>query len=631
MKKQFKTESKRLLDLMINSIYTHKEIFLRELLSNASDAIDKLHFLSLTDDSIQVNSDSFRIRIERDKEKRELKILDNGIGMDKDALEKNLGVIAHSGSLEFKMQNEGGELDADSLIGQFGVGFYSAFMVAKKVTVITKAYNSDQAYKWESDGVESYTISECDKEDTGTEIILSLKEDTEEEEYSSYLEEFTIRRLVKKYSDYIRYPIEMEITKSRKKEDGEEYEEYTETETLNSMIPLWKRSKNEISQEEYNEFYKAKFSDYEDPLLTIHFNVEGTTSFDALLFVPSRTPYDFYTKEYEKGLQLYSKNVFIMDKAADLLPEHFRFVKGLVDSQDLSLNISRETLQQNRQVQQIASRIERKIKDELLKLLKEDREKYEKFWKAFGLQLKYGVYNDYGAHKELLEDLLLFQTSEDSKLSTLQEIVSRMKEDQKEIYYASGDSAEKIARLPQTEKVKQKGYEILYLSDDVDEFVMNILQEYDGKPFKSLNQGDLDLDSEEEKKEREEKEEANKDLLSALAAELKDKVKEVRLSSRLMSHPVCLVADAGVSLEMEKVFGRMPDNPGVKAEKILEINSNHPVFAALQKAFEEDKNAFGQYASLLYDQALLIEGFSLEDPLSFSNTLCDLMVRANKN
>lgn len=628
MKKQFKAESKRLLDLMINSIYTHKEIFLRELVSNASDAIDKLHFISLTDPSVKVSSDTFQIRIDTDKEARTITISDNGVGMTQEELQNNLGVIAHSGSFEFKQNNENENIN--DIIGQFGVGFYSAFMVAKKVTVLTKAYNSDTAYKWESTGEESYTINECEKEDVGTTIILELKDDTEEEKYSDFLEEYKIRSLITKYSDYIRYPIRMEVTKSRKKEDSEEYEDYKEVETLNSMIPLWKRNKNEIKPEEYNEFYKSKFNDYEDPLDVIHFNVEGNVSFDALLYIPSRTPYNYYTKEYEKGLQLYSKNVFIMDKCPELLPEHFRFVKGLVDSQDFSLNISREVLQHDRQMKVVAGRIEKKIKDELAKMMKDDREKYEKFWKAFGLQLKYGIYNDFGIHKELLQDLLLFTSSREKKLVSLKEYTERMKEGQKEIYYVSGESVEKIDKLPQTEKVKDKGYEILYLTDEVDEFALQVMRDYSEKPFKSISQGDLDLDSEEEKKEREKAQEENKDLLTSLKDSLSGKVADVRISSRLKSHPVCLVAQDGVSLEMEKVFDQMPESPGLKANKVLEINSDHPIFEALKNVYQNHKEDLASYGSLLYDQALLIEGFPIEDPLEFSNKLCELMIQANK-
>ncbi len=629
MKKQFKAESKRLLDLMINSIYTHKEIFLRELISNASDAIDKLHFISLTDTSVQLDNDSLAITIEVDSENRRLTIIDNGVGMDKKDLENNLGIIARSGSLEFKEMFENEK--ADDIIGQFGVGFYSAFMVSKKVTVITKAYNDEQAYLWESSGQDGYTIKETTKDTIGTQIILDLKDDTEDEEYSDYLSEYKIKELIRKYSDYIRYPIKMLVSKSRLKEGSEdEYENYEEIETLNSMIPLWKRNKNEITPEEYNEFYKNKFNDYEDPLKVIHFNIEGNVSFDALLFVPSRVPYNYYTKEYEKGLQLYSKNVFIMDKAADLIPEHFRFVKGLVDSQDLSLNISRELLQHDKQLKVIANRIEKKIKSELLTMLKDDREQYEKFWKSFGVQIKYGIYNEFGAHKDLLQDLLLFVSSQDEKLVTLEEYVSRMPEDQKEIYYASGESITKIARLPQTEKVKDKGYEILYLTDEVDEFALQILMSYQEKKFKSISQGNLDLDSEDEKEERTKIETENKDLLEAIKDQLKDKVKDVRISSRLKSHPVCLVADEGLSMEMEKVLNNLPEGPGMKAEKILEINSDHPIFEALKKVQTDNPEDLGEYSELLYDQALLIEGFNIEDPLAFSTKLCNLMVKANK-
>ncbi len=618
-KKAFKAESKRLLDLMINSIYTHKEIFLRELISNASDAIDKLHFISLTDTSVQLDNDSLAITIEVDSENRRLTIIDNGVGMDKKDLESNLGIIARSGSLEFKEMFENEK--ADDIIGQFGVGFYSAFMVSKKVTVITKAYNSEQAYLWESSGQDGYTIKETTKDTIGTQIILDLKDDTEDEAYSDYLSEYKIKELIKKYSDYIRYPIKMLVSKSRLKEGSEdEYENYEEIETLNSMIPLWKRNKNEITPEEYNEFYKNKFNDFEDPLKVIHFNIEGNVSFDALLFVPSRVPYNYYTKEYEKGLQLYSKNVFIMDKASDLIPEHFRFVKGLVDSQDLSLNISRELLQHDKQLKVIANRIEKKIKSELLAMLKDDREQYEKFWKSFGVQIKYGIYNEFGAHKDLLQDLLLFVSSQDEKLVTLEEYVSRMPEDQKEIYYASGESIAKIAKLPQTEKVKDKGYEILYLTDEVDEFALQILMSYQEKKFKSISQGNLDLDSEDEKEERTKIETENKGLLEAIKDQLKDKVKDVRISSRLKSHPVCLVADEGLSMEMEKVLNNLPEGPGMKAEKILEINSDHPIFEALKKVQTDNPD----------DQALLIEGFNIEDPLAFSTKLCNLMVKANK-
>jgi len=629
MKKQFKAESKRLLDLMINSIYTNKEIFLRELISNASDAIDKLHFISLTDDSVKLNNDSLSIMIERNEEKRQLIISDNGIGMDKESLESNLGVIARSGSLEFKELFEDNK--ADDIIGQFGVGFYSAFMVSKKVTVISKAYNTEQAYIWESTGEDGYTIKECSKDTVGTSIILDLKNDEEDDNYSDFASEHKIKELIKKYSDYIRYPIKMEVTNSRLKEGSEdEYESYTEIETLNSMIPLWKRKKAKITEDEYNDFYKNKFNDYENPLKVIHFNVEGTISFTALLFIPSRVPYNYYTKEYEKGLQLYSKNVFIMDKAAELIPEHFRFVKGLVDSQDLSLNISREMLQKDRQLKTIASRIEKKIKSELLSMLKDERETYEKFWSIFGVQLKYGVYNEFGANKELLQDLLMFTSSKEDKLVTLDEYVSRMPDDQQEIYYASGESVAKIAMLPQTEKVKDKGYEILYLTDEVDEFALQILMSYKEKKFKSISQGDLNLDTQEEKDERVKTETDNKDLLALIAKALVGKVKDVKVSARLKSHPVCLVADEGLSMEMEKVLKNMPENPGMKAEKILEINSSHPIFETLKKVYEKDPDAISEYSDLLYDQALLIEGFEIEDPLGFSQKMCDLIIKANK-
>ncbi len=629
MKKQFKAESKRLLDLMINSIYTHKEIFLRELISNASDAIDKLHFISLTDKKVELNSDSLAIKIEVDKENRKLTISDNGIGMDKNSLESNLGVIAKSGSLEFKEMFENEKVD--DIIGQFGVGFYSAFMVSKNVEVITKSYDSQQAYLWTSTGQDGYTIKETVKESVGTTIVLTLKDDSEDEDYSVYLQEYKLKELIEKYSDYIRYPIQMLVTKSRLKDGSEdEYEEYQEFETLNSMIPLWKRNKNEITIEEYNEFYKNKFNDFEDPQKVIHFNIEGNVSFDALLFIPSRIPYNYYTKEYEKGLQLYSKNVFIMDKSQDLLPEHFRFVKGLVDSQDLSLNISREMLQHDRQLKIIANRIEKKIKSELLAMLNDEREKYEKFWQSFGVQIKYGIYNEFGANKELLQDLLMFVSSKEEKLVTLDEYVNNMSEDQKEIFYVSGDSINKIAQLPQTEKVKDKGYEILYLTDEVDEFALQILMSYKDKKFKSISQGDLDLDSEQEKEERTKKATENKDLLEAIKEQLTGKVKDVRISSRLKSHPVCLVADEGLSMEMEKVLSNLPEGPGVKAEKILEINSDHPLFEALRKVQSDSPDDLKQYSELLYDQALLIEGFSIEDPLAFSTKLCELMVKASK-
>ena len=622
--KQFKAESKRLLDLMINSIYTHKEIFLRELISNASDALDKLYYRELTEHLAAVSRDDFAIRLKLDKEARTLTIEDNGCGMTRDELENNLGTIAKSGSFAFKNENEAKE-DVD-IIGQFGVGFYSAFMVSECVTVISRAFGSDEAWKWESRGAEGYTIEECEKDSHGTVIILKIKPDTEEEKYSEYLEPYRIQAIVKKYSDYIRYPIRMDMEKSRLKEGSEdEYETYTEEETLNSMVPLWRKNKSEITPEEYNSFYKEKFYDYEDPLRVIHSSTEGAATYNALLFIPARAPYNYYTREYEKGLQLYASGVLIMDKCADLLPDHFSFVRGLVDSQDLSLNISREMLQHDRQLKVIASRLEKKIKSELLDMLKNDRETYEKFYKNFGLQLKYGVYGDYGTHKEMLQDLLLFWSSAENKLVSLEEYVGRMKEDQKAIYYACGDSLERIEHLPQTEMVRDKGYEILYLTDDVDEFALKMMHEFSGKPFQSVSDGSLDLDTPEEKEEKKKREEENKDLFAFLGEALEGKVKTVRASSRLKTHPVCLTSEGGVSLEMEKVLGAMPGDNKVKAERVLEINESHPVFAKLTRLYAEDQDKLKEYAALLYDQALLIEGMPIDDPVAFSNRVCALM------
>ncbi len=622
--KQFKAESKRLLDLMINSIYTHKEIFLRELISNASDALDKLYYRELTEHLAAVSRDDFAIRLKLDKEARTLTIEDNGCGMTRDELENNLGTIAKSGSFAFKNENEAKE-DVD-IIGQFGVGFYSAFMVSECVTVISRAFGSDEAWKWESRGAEGYTIEECEKDSHGTVIILKIKPDTEEEKYSESLEPYRIQAIVKKYSDYIRYPIRMDMEKSRLKEGSEdEYETYTEEETLNSMVPLWRKNKSEITPEEYNSFYKEKFYDYEDPLRVIHSSTEGAATYNALLFIPARAPYNYYTREYEKGLQLYASGVLIMDKCADLLPDHFSFVRGLVDSQDLSLNISREMLQHDRQLKVIASRLEKKIKSELLDMLKNDRETYEKFYKNFGLQLKYGVYGDYGTHKEMLQDLLLFWSSAEKKLVSLEEYVGRMKEDQKAIYYACGDSLERIEHLPQTEMVRDKGYEILYLTDDVDEFALKMMHEFSGKPFQSVSDGSLDLDTPEEKEEKKKREEENKDLFTFLGEALEGKVKTVRASSRLKTHPVCLTSEGGVSLEMEKVLGAMPGDNKVKAERVLEINESHPVFAKLTRLYAEDQDKLKEYAALLYDQALLIEGMPIDDPVAFSNRVCALM------
>jgi len=629
MKKKFKSESKRLLDLMINSIYTHKEIFLRELISNASDAIDKRYFLSLTDKTDQINRDDLKITIERDEENRCLILRDNGIGMDKESLENNLGVIARSGSLAFKEEHDAE--DASDIIGQFGVGFYSSFMVAKKVSVISRAVGSALTYKWESEGVDSYSIEETEQAEIGTSIVLYLKDDSEDEQYSEFLSEYKIKNLIQKYSDYIRYPIEMEVSKSVAVEGKEnEYVTEIETETLNSMIPIWKRNKSEVSDEEYNAFYKNKYNDFEDPMKVIRTSVEGTISFEALLFIPARTPYDYYTKEYEKGLQLYSRNVFIKDKTSELLPEHFRFVKGLVDSQDLSLNISREMLQHDRQLKAIAGRIEKRIKSELLNMLNDDRETYEKFWDNFGMQLKYGVYNEFGAHKELLQDLLLFYSSTEKKLVTLDEYISRMQEGQEDIFYVSGDSRDKIDRLPQTEQVRDLGYEILYLTDEVDEFALQVMMNFKEKKFKSITQGDFDFNSEEEKKEIEDASKKNEDLLGKIKEALQEKVSDVIVSKRLKSHPVCLSSSEGISLEMEKVLNAMPEGGGLKANKILEINHNHALFETLQKVYDKDPSKIQEYSGLLYDQALLIEGFPIEDPIEFSNKISELIVEANK-
>ncbi|WP_069989021.1 molecular chaperone HtpG [Massilioclostridium coli] len=623
-KKQFKAESKRLLDLMINSIYTHKEIFLRELISNASDAIDKLHFKSLTDDSIGLTQSDYKIHLAADKDARTLTITDNGIGMTKDDLENNLGTIAQSGSFAFKKENETGD-DVD-IIGQFGVGFYSAFMVSKHVAVISKAYGSDQAYRWESDGADGYTIEETQRDGFGTTIILTIKDDTEENHYDEFLDEYRIRGLVKKYSDYIRYPITMDVEKERKKEGSEdEYESYIEEETLNSMQPIWKKAKNEVTDEDYNNFYKEKFFDFTDPMKVIHSKTEGSATYNALLFIPSRIPYDFYTKGYEKGLQLYSSGVLIMDKCGDLLPDYFGFVKGLVDSEDLSLNISREMLQHDRQLKLIAKSLEKKIKNELTKMLKNEREKYENFFKNFGIQLKFGVYSDYGAHKDELKDLILFHSSFENKYTTLQEYVSRMKPEQKEIYYVCGDKLEQMEHLPQTEMVKDKGFEILYLTDDVDEFAMKTLGEYEGKQFKSVSSGELDLETDEEKEQVKQQQEEHKDLFAAMKESLGDKVSEVRLSQRLKTHPVCLTTSGEISLEMEKVLNSVPNNQKVSAQRVLEINANHPIFQKLC-ALQDNKEKLASYAKLLYTQASLMEGLPVDDPVEFSNLICDLMV-----
>lgn len=628
--KQFKAESKRLLDMMINSIYTHKEIFLRELISNASDAIDKLYFKSLTDDKVGMNKSDFAINIIADKDAGTLTITDNGIGMTAEELENNLGIIANSGSFKFKNENEKND-DVD-IIGQFGVGFYSAFMVAKEVRVRSRAYGSDKAYVWTSTGVDGYTIEEDDKETVGTEIRLTLKDDTENEKYSEYLSDFRIKELVKKYSDYIRFPIKMDVEKTRRKADAKEddysdeaYEKYVENETLNSMVPLWRKNKNELKPEDYNSFYKEKYYDYTDPLKYIHSKVEGTTTYDSLLFIPAQAPYNFYSKDYEKGLQLYSSGVLIMDKCADLLPDYFSFVKGLVDSADLSLNISREMLQHDHQLKLIAKSIEKTIKSELKKMLNNDRENYEKFWKSFGVQLKFGVYDNYGRDKDAVEDLLLFTSSAEKKLVTLDEYVARMKEDQKYIYYAAGDSVAKIEALPQTELLRDKGYEILYLTDNVDEFAVKVLMRHGEKEFRNVSEGDLGIDSEEQKEETKKLSEDNKDMLALITEALGGKIKECRISDKLKSHPVCISSFGQISLEMEKILNQNPQNQKVTSEKVLEINPNHKIFAAMQKLFETDKDKFKDYASILYDQALLIEGMQIDDPVEFSNKICSLM------
>ena len=639
-KKQFKAESKRLLDMMINSIYTHKEIFLRELISNASDAIDKLYFRSLTDDSVKLKKKDFFIRLAADKENRTLTVRDNGIGMTKEELEKNLGTIAKSGSLDFKNENEtGGKVD---VIGQFGVGFYSAFMVASRVTVRSRAFGAQEAWQWESTGAEGYTIEPCDKEDVGTEVILVVKENEGEEHYDEFLDDWRLAGIVKKYSDYIRYPIKMLREKSRaiegtdKDEEGHykapEYETYTEDETLNSMVPIWKRDKKKVKDEEYAQFYKDKFGDYSDPARVIQSKTEGTATFNALLFIPSRTPYNYYTKEYEKGLQLYSSGVLIMEKCADLLPDYFSFVKGLVDSEDLSLNISREMLQHDSQLKLIKTTLERKIKNELAAWLKNDREKYEEFFRNFGLQLKMGCYASYGMNKELLQDLLLFHSAKENKLVTLREYYEAMPEDQKYIYYAAGESTDRLAKLPAAERVLDKGFDILYLTDDVDEFILQMLRSYGDKEkekeFRNISADDLGIETDAEKEEVKAKNEENKELFEAMKEALDGKVTEVRLSQRLKSHPVCLSSSGPLSIEMEKVLNSMPaQQEKVKSEKVLELNGEHEVFAALKRLFEAgDKEKLAAYSEILYDQALLIEGLALEDPVAYANNVCKLMV-----
>ena len=620
-KKEFKAESKKLMDLMINSIYTNKEIFLRELLSNASDAIDKLHYKSLTDESIKVDSDSFVINISVDKDNRTLTISDNGCGMNKDELENNLGTIAKSGTLAFKEENDKKE-DID-VIGQFGVGFYSAFMVSDNIKVISKAYNEDKAYVWESSGIDGYTISECDKDNFGTDIILKIKEDTEDVDYCEFLDEYKIKSLIKKYSNYITYPIKMEVTHEHLKEGSkDEYEKVKELETLNDMVPLWKRDKNDITEEEYNTFYSDKFFDYDKPMKVIHTKGEGLVSYNSLVYIPSHAPYDYYTKNYEKGLQLYVNGVLIMEKCADLLPDYYSFVKGVVDSPDLSLNISREILQQDKNLKVIAKNIESKITKELESMLKDDRDKYNEFYKNFGMQLKFGCYDSFGVNKDKLKDLLMFTSSNEKKLITLAEYVDNMKEGQDKIYYASGETVDKIDLLPQVEQVKDKGYEILYLTDYIDEFVLQVLNRYNDKEFINVSKDNLDLDTKEEKDKLKKQNEESKDMLSLMKDAIGD-IKEVRFTNRLKNHPVCLVSEGDISIEMEKVINAMPTDEKVNASKVLEINANHKIVDKLNKLYKDDKEELKNYSKILYAQARLIEGLSIENPTELANLICN--------
>lgn len=625
-KMQFKSESKRLLDLMINSIYTHREIFLREIISNASDAIDKLCFISLTDDKVGMSRSDFKILIKADKENRTLTVSDNGIGMDKDELENNLGTIASSGSYKFRQQLKDEDKDNVDIIGQFGVGFYSAFMVAKEITVITRKYGSDTGYKWQSAGADGYTIEEYNKDTVGTDIIMVLKDDTEEDKYSEYLEQYRLSSLIKKYSDYIRYPIEMDMESTKVKEGTEEkpeYETVVERKTLNSMVPIWQKAKKDVTKEEYNNFYKEKFFDFEDPLLTITTSVEGVVTYKALLYIPAKTPYNYYTKEYEKGLQLYSSGVMIMENCPDLLPEHFRFVKGVVDSQDLSLNISREMLQHNRQLKLIEEHLEKKIKNELASMLKKDRENYEKFFAAFGRQLKYGLVSDYGAHKDKLSDLILFYSYNQKKLITLDEYVEAMKEDQKYIYFATGESKEIIETLPQTEILKDKGFDFLCCTDEIDEFALNSLSTFKEKEFRSVLNDDLGIESENKEEEKEEGQDA---LITFIKETLGDKVSQVVASKKLKSHPVCLTAQGGISFEMEKYFSVVQPESGMKAQRVLEINMSHPAVKALKDKVTTNIEEAKKYVQLLYSQSLLIAGLPLENPSEYTDLVCSLMI-----
>lgn len=628
-KKQFKTESKKLLDMMVNSIYTHKEIFLRELISNASDAIDKLYFRSLTDDSVKLKQSDYEIRLTADKDGRTLTISDNGCGMSKEELENNLGTIAASGSFDFKNNPQNKDKEEIDIIGQFGVGFYSAFMVADKISVMSKAYGAEEAYKWESSGADGYTVSACEKDTAGTEIVLHIKEDTEDENYSEYLDEYRLKALVKKYSDYIRYPIRMLTEHSKLKEGSEnEYESFSEDETLNSMIPLWKKNASEVTDEEYNAFYREKFYDWEPPLKVIRQKTEGVSTFEALMFIPSHAPYNYYSKDYEKGLQLYSSGVMIMEHCKDLVPDYFSFVRGLVDSADLSLNISREMLQHDRQLKSIAKAVEKKIAGELAKMLKDEREKYEEFYAEFGTQLKWGVYNDFGMHKDVLQDLLMFRSSNEKKLVTLGEYVSRMKEGQDKIYFASGESIDKIALLPQVEAVEEHGYEVLYLTEDVDEFALQMLRTYDEKEFFNVCKDELDLGTDEEKESLSKENENAKDMLEFMRESIGGKLQTVRFTNTLKKHAVCLSNEGMISANMEKVLSQNPGSEAadIKAELVLEINVNHPIAARLKELFEADKDKLADYSKIIYAQARLISGLSIENPAEVGELVCSLML-----
>jgi molecular chaperone HtpG len=624
-KKQFKAESKRLLEMMINSIYTHREIFLRELISNASDAIDKIYYKVLADNTLVFDKENYYIKVTADKANRTLTISDTGIGMTKEDLENNLGIIAKSGSLAFKKENE--MQDGHNIIGQFGVGFYSAFMVADVVTVVSKAFGTDEAFKWESTGADGYTIEPCEKDSVGTTITMTIKDNTEDDQYDEYLDEYRLKAIIKKYSDFIRYPIKMDVKGQRPKEGADdELEEYQEEQTVNSMVPIWRKNKSELKAEDYENFYNEKRYGYDKPITHVHIKADGAAVYNAILFIPENTPFDYYTKEYEKGLELYSNGVLIMNKCADLLPDYFSFVKGMVDSEDLSLNISREMLQHDRQLSLIAKNIKNKIKSQLQSLLKDEREKYEQFYKSFGRQLKYGVYSEYGSNKDVLQDLLMFYSSKEKKLVTLDEYVSRMPEDQKFIYYASGETVERIEKLPQTEMIADKGYEILYFTDDIDEFAIKMIMSYKEKEFKSVSSGDLGIEPDSKDNDAAEEENDNKELFEAMKGILSDKVKNVKASKRLKTHPVCLSTEGELTIEMEKILKAMPNSQDVKADKVLEINVNHEVFQSLKASYSQDKEKLNLYTNLLYNQALLIEGLPIQDPVQFTNDMCKIMV-----